>query len=200
MISAVIYDSIHLDTHFAIVVDDADQLSIQILNELIKLLLAINSSKNNVNFVFSGGPDLLSVVQQLSDITRLGLAHCSLDEITEQDIEVYIGEKRSECVESKKLKFNNLALKKISTYANGSLQRSSTLLEWCRIYAVHKGNYKVTVGFIDEVFSNPECNHLLSKQAPIDESSRTVYIDETNTNCGENNLEQENIYEKVMAH
>lgn len=231
MISAVIYESIHLDTHFAIVVDGADQLPIQILNELIKLALAINSSKNNVNFIFSGGPGLLSVVQQISDITRLGLAHCSLDEITEQDIEVYIDGKQSECVESKKLKFNKHALKKISTYANANLHRASTLLEWCRIYAVHKGNYKVTVGFIDEVLSNPECNHLLSsyptadfafttsvlssnkddniefstqndapsKQAPIDESSRTVYIDEINTNNDENNLEQENVYEKVMA-
>ena len=53
MISAVIYESIHLDTHFAIVVNGADQLPIQILNELIKLALAINSSKNNVNSFLS---------------------------------------------------------------------------------------------------------------------------------------------------
>ena len=231
MISAVIYESIHLDTHFAIVVDDADQLPLQILNELIKLALAINSSKNNVNFIFSGGPGLLGIVQQVSDITRLGLAHCSLDEITEEDIEVYINEKQSECVESKKLKFNQYALKRISTYANGNLQKASTLLEWCRKYAVHTGNFKVTAAFIDEILTNSECSHLLSnypaadfsftasvessskdgnvefstqnliqpQQAPIDEISRTVYIDETNTNIDRQDTKQENIYEKVMA-
>jgi hypothetical protein len=234
MISAVIYESIHLDTHFAIIVDDADQLPIQVLNELIKLALAINSSKNNVNFIFSGGPDLLGVVQQVSDITRLGIAHCSLDEITEEDIAVYINEKQSEFMESKKLKFNKYALKKISTHANGSLHKASTLLEWCREYALHTGNFKITVGFIDEILRNPECSHLLSnyppadfsftasvksedsdekdesvefskqnivqsKQSSIDEVSRTVYIDKASDDTDEKEIQQENIYEKVMT-
>ncbi len=230
MISAVVYESIHLDTHFAIILDDADQLPLQILNELIKLALAINTSKNNVNFIFAGGPSLLGVVQQVSDITRLSLAHCSLDEITQEDIEVYIDEKQSECVESKKLKFNKYALKRIATHANGSLLKASTLLEWCREYAIHTGNFKVTVGFIDEILKNTECSHLLSnypaadfsftdsvtsqskdenieftkqeevllEQPLIEEESKTIYIDETNTNNNNEDVLQ-NVYEKVMA-
>ena len=162
MISAVVYESIHLDTHFAIVVSDADQLPLTILNELIQFALGINSSKNNVNFIFSGGPNLLSLIQQISDITRLGLVHCSLDEITEDDIQAYIDEKQADNVESKKLKFNKYALKKITTYANGSLYKASTLLEWCREYALHTGNFKVTVGFIDELLKDNKCNQLLA--------------------------------------
>ncbi|MDW3096009.1 MAG: hypothetical protein R8G33_10080 [Gammaproteobacteria bacterium] len=162
MISAVVYESIHLDTHFAIVVSDADQLPLEILNELIKFAIGINSSKNNVNFIFSGGPDLLGLIQKISDITRLGLVHCSLDEITEDDIQAYIDEKQAESVESKKLKFNKYALKKITTYANGSLYKASILLEWCREYAIHTGNFKVTVGSIDEILKDDKCNQLLT--------------------------------------
>lgn len=231
MISAVVYESIHLDTHFAIILDDADQLPLQILNELIKLALAINTSKNNVNFIFSGGPNLLGTVQQVSDITRLSLAHCSLDEITQEDIEVYIDEKQSECVESKKLKFNKYALKRIASHANGSLLKASTLLEWCREYAIHTGNFKVTVGFIDEILKNAECSHLLSnyptadfsftdsvasqskdesieftkqeavlsEKPLIEETSKTIYIDETITSNNSSESKLENVYEKVMA-
>tara|TARA_R110002096_G_scaffold241054_8_gene432967 strand:+ start:739 stop:2475 length:1737 start_codon:yes stop_codon:yes gene_type:complete len=162
MISAVVYESIHLDTHFAIIVNGADQIPFPILNELIRLALAINSSKNNVNFIFSGGTGLLGVIQQISDITRLGLTHCSLDKITEEDISDFIDDKQSECIESRKLKFNKYALKKISSYAKGSLYNASTLLEWCRLYAIHTDNYKVTAGFIDELLTNSECNQFLS--------------------------------------
>lgn len=168
MISAVVYESIHLDTHFAIVMDDADQLPLPILNELIKLALAINTSKNNVNFIFAGQPGLLGIIQQVSDITRLGLAHCSLDEITEDDIQVYIEDKQSESIESKKLKFNKYALKRISSHANGNLHKASALLEWCRIYAIHTSNFKITAGFIDEILTNPECNQLLSSYPTTD--------------------------------
>ncbi len=162
MISAVVYESIHLDTNFAIVVSDADQLPLATLNELIQFALGINSSKNNVNFIFSGGPNLLGLIQQISDITRLGLVHCSLDEVTEDDIQAYIDEKQAESVESKKLKFNKYALKKISTYANGSLYKASTLLEWCREYAIYTGNFKVTVKFIDELLKDDKYSQLLS--------------------------------------
>ena len=42
-------------------------------------------------------------------------------------------------------------------------------------------------------------NLIQPQQAPIDEKSRTVYIDETNTNIDRQDSKQENIYEKVMA-
>lgn len=162
MISAVVYESIHLDTHFAIVVSDADQLPLEILNELIQFAIGINSSKNNVNFIFSGGPNLLGLIEKISDITRLGLVHCSLDEVTEEDIQAYIDDKQADSVESKKLKFNKYALKKITTYANGSLHKASILLEWCREYAMHTSNFKVTVGFIDELLKDNKCSQLIT--------------------------------------
>ncbi len=185
MISAVVYESIHLDTHFAIIMDDADQLPLQILNELIKLALAINSSKNNVNFIFAGGPGLLGVVQQISDITRLGLAHCSLDE------------KQSDCIESKKLKFNKYALKRISSHANGNLYKASTLLEWCRKYASHTGNFKITTGIIDKILTNPECNQLLSSYPAADFS----FAASTQSSSKDENIEfsQQDIVQKKSA-
>lgn len=168
MISAVVYESIHLDSHFAIIVDSADQISIQALNELIKLALGINSSKNNVNFIFSGGPGLLGMVEQISDITRLSLAHCSVDVLTEEDIQEFIDIKQSCTDNALKLHFNKYVLKKICTFANGSLHSASVLLEWIRLYALNKDKNKITVALLDELKGTLEDASLLSNYPPKD--------------------------------
>ncbi len=168
MISAVVYESIHLDSHFAIIVDNADQIPIPTLNELIKLALGINTSKNNVNFVFSGGPGLLGVIEQISDITRLSLVHCSMDVITEEDIQEFIDLKQNHFDDSVRLHCNKYALKKISNLANGSLQNASVLLEWVRLYALHINKFKITVSMLDELFSIIKDTHLLSNYPPQD--------------------------------
>ena len=154
MVSAIVYESIHLDEHFSIIINDADQIAIQTLNELIKLALGINSSKNNVSFIFSGGPNLLSVVERVTDIRRLSLVHCSLDEITTDDIDTYINDMQTDVDNEYKLHFNKYALKRIATHASGSLYKASILLEWCRAYSLHENNYKVTVGFIDSLLKH----------------------------------------------
>lgn len=166
MISAVVYESIHLDTHFAIIVDNADQFPIQPLNELIKLAISINTSKNNVNFIFTGGPDLLGVIQQISNITRLSLAHCSLDEISQEDIQDFIDLKQNKFTESPRLQFNKYVLKKITTLANGSLHNASIILEWIRLYSLHTDKHKVTVGLLDELIDSLENTNLLSNYPP----------------------------------
>lgn len=168
MISAVVYESIHLDSHFAIIVDNADQIAIPTLNELIKLALGINTSKNNVNFVFSGGPNLLGVIEQLSDITRLSLSHCSMDEITEEDIQEFIDLKQNNFDDSIKLQCNKYALKKICTLSNGSLQSASVILEWIRLYTLHISKFKVTVSLIDNLLEILKNTNLLSNYPPHD--------------------------------
>lgn len=168
MVSAVAYESIHLDTHFAIVISNADQLPIQILSELIKLALGINSSKNNINFIFSGSPELLTLVQHAPNANKLSSIHFSLDELNDEDIENYIDQQQVDCVESKKIKFNRFALKKTAAHADGSLHKASILLEWCRAYALHTTNYKVTVSFIDEILNNSCCAPLLSEYPPVE--------------------------------
>ena len=166
MISAVVYESIHLDTHFAIIIDDADQFPLPALNELIKLALGINTSKNNVNFIFSGGPNLLSTIEQVSGVKRLSLAHCSLDGLTEDDVNDFVDLKQNSTNPDEKLQLNKYALKKISTMANGSLLNASKLLEWCRRYSQHRSSNKITVKFIDELINNVDNTSLLSGYPP----------------------------------
>jgi len=185
MISAIVYESIHLDTHFAIIVDNADQFPIDPLNELVKLALGINTSKNNVNFIFSGGPDLLGVIEQISDIRRLSLVHCSLDVITEEDIQEFIDIKQNHLSDSIKLQFNKYALRKISTLANGSLHNTSVILEWVRRYALHTDKLKITVGFLDELISLLKNTNLLSNYPPQDyqfssDIKSTTHVDKEN--------------------
>ena len=166
MISAVVYESIHLDSHFAIIVDNADQFPLQALNELITLALGINTSKNNVNFIFSGGPNLLSIIDQISDIRKLSLAHCSLDELTEDDIKEFIDLKQTDVDSPNKLSFNKYALKKICNLANGSLHNASMLLEWIRLYSDDVSKNKVTVGLIDELTHKVDSTRMLSSYPP----------------------------------
>ncbi len=168
MISAVVYESIHLDTHFAIIVDNADEIPIQALNELIKLALGINTSKNNVNFIFSGGPGLLGVVEKISDITRLSLAHCSVDIITDDDIQEFIDLKQNNLSDEQKLNFNKFVLKKITTLANGSLHTASVILEWIRLYSQYTNKVKITVGFLDELLATLDDTSLLFSYPPHD--------------------------------
>lgn len=175
MISAVVYESIHLDTHFAIIVDNADQIPIQAINELIKLALGINSSKNNVNFIFSGGPGLLGTIERVSDITRLSLAHCSVDVITEEDIQEFIDIKQRDFDNDVKLHCNKFALKKISSLANGSLYNASVILEWIRLYSQHTNKFKITVGFLDSLQSSLENTNLLSNYPPHSYQFNTEY-------------------------
>lgn len=168
MISAVVYESIHLDTHFAIIVNNADQLPIEQLNELIQLALGVNTSKNNVNFIFSGEPLLLSIIDRLSDIKRLSLAHCSFDELTQDELNDFINTKQSHLGEQLKLTFNKHAIKKICSLANGSLLTASALLEWIRLYSQHTNNNKVTVGMINELSNAVDSTSMLTSYPPHD--------------------------------
>lgn len=168
MISAIVYESIHLNSHFAIIVDDADQCPVTLLDELIQLALGINTSKNNVNFIFSGGPDLLGIVNQISDIKKLSLVHCSLDRLTEEDIQDFINNKQQSLQDDQKLAFNKHAIKKICSLANGNLQTASALLEWIRLYSQYRNKDKVTVGLINELTNAVPSTSMLSSYPPRD--------------------------------
>ena len=135
LISAIIYESIQLDEYLLISIDDADKLPLENFNELVTLALTTNTKKNNIIFLFAGGPDLLGQVEQISNIKRLSIAHCTLDEFMYEDLVEFIDLRQNQISTDLQFSFDDQALRTIVTHSSGSLFKAAVLLEWCREYA-----------------------------------------------------------------
>ena len=153
LISSIIYESIQLDEHLLISIYDADKLPIETFNKLVSLALITNSKKNNIIFMFSGGPDLLSQVEQISNIRRLSIAHCTLDDLMPEDLVEFISTRQGHLEANEQYEFEELAIKTIVTHASGSLYKAAILLEWCREYCDFKQSSLASGALVIELLS-----------------------------------------------
>ena len=153
LISAIIYESINLNEYLLISIDDADKLPIDNFNDLVTLALSTNSKKNNIIFLFAGGPDLLSQIEQISNIRRLSIAHCTLDELMFEDLVEYIDLRQNNLPDDQQYNFDEQALKTIVTHASGSLFKAAVLLEWCREHSNFNQNLEISAGTVSQLLS-----------------------------------------------
>lgn len=153
LISAIIYESINLNEYLLISIDDADKLPIDNFNDLVTLALSTNSKKNNIIFLFAGGPDLLSQIEQISNIRRLSIAHCTLDELMFEDLVEFIDLRQNNLPDDQQYNFDEQALKTIVTHASGSLFKAAVLLEWCREYSNFNQNQEISAGTVSQLLS-----------------------------------------------
>lgn len=153
LISAIIYESINLNEYLLISIDDADKLPIDNFNDLVTLALSTNSKKNNIIFLFAGGPDLLSQIEQISNIRRLSIAHCTLDELMFEDLVEFIDLRQNKLPNDQQYNFDEQALKTIVTHASGSLFKAAVLLEWCREYSNFNQNQEISAGTVSQLLS-----------------------------------------------
>ena len=153
LISAIIYESIQLDEYLLISIDDADKLPIENFNDLVTLALSTNTKKNNIIFLFAGGPDLLSQVEQISNIRRLSIAHCTLDELMYEDLVEFIDLRQKLLPANQQYNFDDQALKTIVTHASGSLFKAAVLLEWSREYADFNQDLDISAGTVSKLLS-----------------------------------------------
>ena len=153
LLSSIIYDSIQLDEYLLITIDDADRLPIESFNKLVTLALNTNSKKNNIIFLFAGGPELLSQTEQISNIRRLSIAHCTLDELTFEDLAVFVDLRQSEVPADAKYNFDEQALTTVVTHASGSLFKAAVLLEWCKEYANYQQDLDINAGTVSQLLS-----------------------------------------------
>lgn len=153
LLSSIIYDSIQLDEYLLISIDDADRLPIENFNDLVTLALNTNTKKNNIIFLFAGGPELLSQIEQISNIRRLSIAHCTLDELTFEDLAVFVDLRQSDVPEDRKYNFDEQALTTVVTHASGSLFKAAVLLEWCRDYANYRQDLEINAGTVSQLLS-----------------------------------------------
>lgn len=153
LISAIIYESIQLDEYLLISIDDADKLPIDNFNELVTLALSTNTKKNNIIFLFAGGPDLLGQVEQISNIKRLSIAHCTLDELVYEDLVEFIDLRQTSTPSDLQFNFDDQALRTIVTHSSGSLFKAAVLLEWCREYSNFIKSRDINAGIVSKLLS-----------------------------------------------
>ena len=153
LISSIIYESIQLDEYLLISINDADKLPIENFNDLVTLALNTNSKKNNIIFLFAGGPDLLSQIEQISNIRRLSIAHCTLDELVYEDLLEFIGLRQGHISTNQQYVFDEQALRTIVTHASGSLFKAAVLLEWCREYSNFNQDQNISAGKVSQLLS-----------------------------------------------
>ena len=135
LISSFIYESTKFEEHLAISIDDADSLPQSMLDDIAKLGEHVNLQKNKVSFLLAGSPNLLSKIDKISNIRKLGIAHCTLDEMVLEDLVDFIESRQLDIPVENRINFNANALKTINTHASGNMLKASVLLEWCREYA-----------------------------------------------------------------
>ena len=128
-----IYESINLEENILILVDSADFLPADILDQLIKLILQNKSSKT-INLILAGLPKLKLQLFDDEKGYAENLVHFSLDEITNEDIEeiASIKDYKNKPINGE-LKFNKSSLNEIGKYINGDPYLLDVILEWCSI-------------------------------------------------------------------
>lgn len=152
-----IYESLNLDESILILVDSADYLPADILDDFIKLTSQVTSKNNTASLILAGLPKLKYQLDDDEKDYRKILIHFSLDELNAQDIQAIASTKNYLNKPSKgALKFNNNALDEISRYIDGNQQLLDVILEWCSTLANEENVATVTKNIVLQAITSAE--------------------------------------------
>ena len=149
----VILGSTHSENFFVVLLEDADDLHGSEIEELCGVIETLNKDNNHVAILMVCDPVFVSTIKDVSGVSKLKVSDCSLDKISQDDIQNFIDERQQEIESANKLVFDTSALKIITTHATGSLYEASILLEWCRVYARYKNTLQLDSALINQMFS-----------------------------------------------
>ncbi len=152
-----IYESLNLDENILIIVDSADFLPADILDDLIKITTQVTSKNYSVNLILAG---LTKLKNQLDDVEKnyhKNLIHFSLDYFNEQDIKALASVKTFyNKPKNGELNFNKNALSEISQYVDGNEQLLDVILEWCSTLVDEKKASTVTKDIVSKAIVSAE--------------------------------------------
>jgi hypothetical protein len=149
----VILGSTHSENFFVVLLEDADNLHGSDIEELCRVIETLNKENNHLAILMVCDPVFVNTIKNVSGVSNLKLSDCSLDKISQDDIQNFIEERQQKIESANKLVFDASALKIITTHATGSLYEASILLEWCRVYAHHKNTLQLDSALINQMFS-----------------------------------------------
>lgn len=169
----LILGSTHSEKYFIVILDNADDLKASDIEELCDVVSSLNKENNHISILLVCDPIFVITVKEAKGINDLTISECSLDKISQEDIQSYIDAQQQDITPNKKLQFDTSALKFIATHATGSLYEASIILEWCRLYANHKTALKIDSTLVNQMFgellsAGPETGKNLLADYPPD--------------------------------
>ena len=170
----VILGSTHSEKFFVVLIEDADDLQTSDLDELAGVVQTLNQENNHAGILMVCDPAFVKSIKEANGVSDLKVSECSLDRISQDDIQNFIDERQKDSERSEQLEFDASALKIITTHATGSLYEASILLEWCRVYAQHQNILQLNSELINQMFSvllkaSPKAGtNLITDYPPVD--------------------------------
>ena len=149
----VILGSTHTEKYFVVILENAEDLQLSDIEELCEVIHSLNKENNHIGILLVCDPIFVNIVKDAKGIADLTVSECSLDKITQEDIQTYIDNRQQGIEPNERLHFDSSALKFIATHATGSLYEASILLEWSRLYANHKNTSQLNSELINLMFS-----------------------------------------------
>ena len=147
----VILGATHSEKFFVVLIEDAEDLQTTDLEELSSVIQTLNQENNHAGIMMICDPAFVNTIKETNGISALKVSECSLDKVSQQDIQDFIDNRQKDIEPSKKLIFDSSALKTITTHATGSLHDASILLEWCRIYSHYQNTSKLNSNLINQM-------------------------------------------------
>ena len=157
LVKDFIYESLNLDENILILVDSADFLPADVLDDLIKITSQVTSKNNTVNLILAGLPKLKYQLDDDEKDYKQKLIHFSLDELNDQDIQEiastksYFNKPRKEAY-----KFNKNAINEIAKYIDGRQQLLDVILEWCSTLANEDNINTITKDIVSRAIESAE--------------------------------------------
>ena len=136
LVKSFIFESTKLGERLIIIVDAADCLPTDALNDLLDIYTQLKSTSNKINLILAGLPDFKNQLNKIVAIPTQNIVYCSMDELNAQDIEALAKQKKyTGEANNGGITFDYNALEKLSSYVNDDQKILDVLLDWCSAIA-----------------------------------------------------------------
>jgi len=136
LVKSFIFESTKLGERLIIIVDAADCLPTDALNDLLDIYKQLKSTSNKINLILAGLPDFKNQLNKIVAIPTQNIVYCSMDELNAQDIEALAKQKKyTGEANNGGITFDYNALEKLSSYVNDDQKILDVLLDWCSAIA-----------------------------------------------------------------
>ncbi len=146
-----IHESALLGEELTVIVDSADCLPTNILQDLFTINEQLAYSDSGISLILGGSPKLKNQLENIEDISLQDFIHCSLDELNETDIRIYSTKKDYRIKpRNDELQFDRSALSLLAKHVSGNLQHLDVLLEWCSALAYKTKTSSITTDIVNQ--------------------------------------------------
>lgn len=127
-----ILESTDLDDTLVVTLDDADQLPLSFIGDLVTGLKNSISNGHGMQLILTAPLSFKEQLLNLEQISSDDVTHCALESMSEEEIHAYVKNKTYKISSDiKRLKFKPGSLKVLADFIQSDLQVLDVILEWC---------------------------------------------------------------------